>query len=69
MLCVFEMRGDLTAIPLTPELTRGIGLIALDHDPISPLIAAAWKITQTLDLEQQFARVIGGSYHLIHANE
>jgi len=69
MLCVFEMRGDLTAIPLTPELNRGIGLIALDHDPISPLVAAAWKITPTLNLEQQFARVIGAAGQMIHPND
>jgi DNA-binding transcriptional LysR family regulator len=65
MLGVFGMRGDLTAIPLTPELTRGIGLIAVEHDPISPLVAAAWCITQTLQLEQHFNRVISGADHAI----
>jgi DNA-binding transcriptional LysR family regulator len=69
MLSVFEMRGDLTAIPLTPELSRGIGLIALDQDPISPLVAAAWKITQTLNLEQQFDRVISAADQTIHPND
>jgi DNA-binding transcriptional LysR family regulator len=69
MLTVFEMRGDLTAIPLTPELNRGIGLIALDHDPISPLVNAAWKITQTLDLARTFDRVIDVTYQAIRPNE
>ncbi len=58
---VFEMRGDLTAIPLTPELTRGIGIVAVEHDPISPLVAAAWNITATLPLERHFDHLIGGT--------
>jgi DNA-binding transcriptional LysR family regulator len=61
MLGVFEMRGDLTAIPLTPELTRGIGLVAVQHDPISPLVAAAWSISATLHLDQHFDRVISAA--------
>ncbi len=36
LLCLFEIREELTAIPLTPELNRAIGLIARDHDPLSP---------------------------------
>jgi hypothetical protein len=55
------MRGDLTAIPLTPELTRGIGLVAVQHDPISPLVAAAWSISATLHLDQHFDRVISAA--------
>ena len=51
LLALFEMREELTAIPLTPELTRGIGLIALDNDPISPIVAAVWSISTRLDLD------------------
>jgi hypothetical protein len=66
MLGVFEMRGELTAIPLTPELTRGIGLVAVEHDPISPLVAAAWSLSATLNLDQHFDRVIGAADQPIH---
>jgi DNA-binding transcriptional LysR family regulator len=68
MLSVFEMRHELTAIPLTPELNRSIGLIALDHDPLPPVVAAAWDATQSLDLESSFAGVISGAYQPIGAN-
>jgi DNA-binding transcriptional LysR family regulator len=68
MLLVFEMRGDLTAIPVTPELNRGIGLIALERDPVAPLVAAAWKITPNLNLEHQFDRVISGTDQPIRPN-
>jgi DNA-binding transcriptional LysR family regulator len=58
LLALFEMREELEAVPLTPELTRCIGLIARDHDPAPPMVAAAWEITRTLDLEARFARVL-----------
>jgi DNA-binding transcriptional LysR family regulator len=69
LLCLFEMREELAAIPLTPELNRAIGLIALDHDPLSPMVAAAWAVTQTLDLEARFNAVISGAYQPIRTNE
>jgi DNA-binding transcriptional LysR family regulator len=69
LLCLFEMREELTAIPLTPELNRAIGLIALDHDPPLPLVAAAWAIVQALDLEARFNHLISSAYQPIRANE
>jgi DNA-binding transcriptional LysR family regulator len=68
MLCLLDMRHELTAVPLTPELNRAIGLIALDHDPPSPVVAAAWSITQTLDLTTLFETLINGVYQPIRAN-
>jgi hypothetical protein len=68
MLCLLDMRHELTAVPLTPELNRAIGLIALDHDPPSPVVAAAWSITQTLDLTTLFETLIDGVYQPIRAN-
>jgi hypothetical protein len=35
----------------------------------NPLVAAAWKITPTLNLEQQFDRVIGAADQAIHPND
>ncbi|BBP05222.1 LysR family transcriptional regulator [Sulfuriferula plumbiphila] len=69
LLCLFEMREELAAIPLTPEINRAIGLIALDHDPLSPMVAAAWAVTQTLDLEARFDTMISGTYQPIRAND
>jgi DNA-binding transcriptional LysR family regulator len=61
LLCLFEMREELEAIPITPELTRSIGLIARDHDPVSPMIAAAWEISATLDLQTRFSDAIAAT--------
>jgi DNA-binding transcriptional LysR family regulator len=64
LLCLFEMREELEVIELTPELNRSIGLIARDTDPVSPMIAAVWELTRTLDLETRFndaiAATLGG---------
>ncbi len=54
LLALFEMREELTAIPLTPQLTRGIGLVALDSDPVSPIVSAVWSISTRLDLDARF---------------
>lgn len=65
MLCLLDMRHELTAVPLSPELSRSIGLISLDHDPPSPVVAAAWSIAQTLDLATLFETLISGVYQPI----
>lgn len=54
LLALFEMREELTAIPLVPELRRKIGIVALDHEPAAPIVAAVWKLTLHMDLSQHF---------------
>jgi len=61
LLCLFELREELEAVPLTPELNRSIGLIARDHEPVSPMAAAAWDITPALDLEGRFNAAIAAT--------
>jgi DNA-binding transcriptional LysR family regulator len=68
MLCLLPPGHELTAVALTPELNRAIGLIALEHDPLSPIIAAAWATTQTLDLGVLFERIISRGYASIRVN-
>jgi DNA-binding transcriptional LysR family regulator len=68
MLPLLDMRHELTAVALTPELNRAIGLIALEQDPLPPLAAAAWAITQVLDLASLFESLISGVYRPIRAN-
>lgn len=53
LLSVLDMR-QLSAIQLTPELTRPIGLVAIDHDPMSPVVAGAWAAAQATDLAAAF---------------
>jgi DNA-binding transcriptional LysR family regulator len=54
LLALFELREELTAVPLTPELNRAIGLVALDNEPASPIVSAVWSITKQLDLDARF---------------
>ncbi|HEY4066351.1 MAG TPA: LysR substrate-binding domain-containing protein [Burkholderiaceae bacterium] len=51
VLCLLEMRQELTAIPLLPELTREIGLILLRRNPRPALVAAAMSTFQGLNLQ------------------
>lgn len=54
LLALFEMREELTAIPLVPELHRKIGIVVLDHEPAAPIVAAIWKLTLKMDLSPHF---------------
>jgi DNA-binding transcriptional LysR family regulator len=54
LLALFEMREELTVIPLSPELYRKIGIVALDHEPTSPIVSAIWNLTRQLDLHPHF---------------
>ncbi len=45
-----------------PELGRSIGLVALDRDPPSPLLAAAWSVFRGCDLQERFDTLISGAY-------
>lgn len=59
MLSFSDFHEQLTAIPLTPKLSRDIGLITPDRDPCSPLINASWSLFQSIDLQLQLdARII-----------
>lgn len=51
VLCLLEMRQQLTAIPLVPELHREIGLILLHREPRPALLATAMSTFQRLDLQ------------------
>ncbi len=51
VLCLLEMRQELTAIPIVPELHREIGLILLRREPQPALLASAMGIFQQLDLQ------------------
>lgn len=51
VLCLSEMRDELRAVPLVPELTREIGLVLLDRQPRSPLLDAAVGSFRQVDLQ------------------
>lgn len=51
VLTLLEMRNELTAIPLTPEMQREIGLVLLDRVPLAPLLNAALSNFRGLNLQ------------------
>lgn len=58
VLHLFELRQEVTAIPLRPELSRSIGVIARERDPLPPLTSAAWAVTGRLELQTRFDALI-----------
>ncbi|WP_076592798.1 LysR family transcriptional regulator [Herminiimonas arsenitoxidans] len=69
LLCLFELRDEMVAIPIVPELSRSIGLISLDHEPCSPIVLAARNIAEKIDLQAQFDAYITGGYQPITSND
>ena len=69
LLCLFELRDEMVAIPIVPELSRSIGLISLDHDPCSPIVVAARNIAEKINLQAQFDAYISGGYQPIISND
>jgi DNA-binding transcriptional LysR family regulator len=58
LLSLFEMRQEVTVIPLKPELSRPIGLISRKQDNTPPVQEAAWNIALSLDLQARFDTLI-----------
>lgn len=62
MLIHFEMRREVTALPLVPELSRDVGLIMRRQEVPFPVQDAAWNIAQALNLQRRFDSLIAESY-------
>jgi DNA-binding transcriptional LysR family regulator len=62
LLSLFEMREGMDVLPLVPELTRSIGLVARDRDPPSAVTAAAWSVFRACDLQDRFDALISRAY-------
>ena len=62
MLSLFEMHQGVETVLVTPELGRDIGLIALKHEPESPLVAAVWSTFQTCNLQASLDALINAAY-------
>jgi DNA-binding transcriptional LysR family regulator len=59
VLCLLEMRQELSAIPLVPELLRDIGLVLPHREPQTTLVAAALKAFSGLDLQSRVDALLG----------
>jgi DNA-binding transcriptional LysR family regulator len=62
LLNLFEMRQEVTALPLLPELSREIGLIARRQELAPPLQDAVWHIAHHLNLQHRFDSLIAMNY-------
>jgi len=58
LLNFFDLVNRVQARPLTPELTRGIGLIARNQPALAPITAAFWEIARGLALQARFDQAI-----------
>lgn len=52
-LALAEMRGEIVAIPIVPELQREIGLVLLRRDPQPLLLESALTLFTSLDLQRR----------------
>ncbi|WP_350578303.1 LysR family transcriptional regulator [Pseudomonas sp. HY2-MNA-CIBAN-0224] len=53
VLALSEMRQEITAIPIVPQLHREIGLVLLQRDPQPLLLASALSLFTSLDLQSR----------------
>lgn len=68
LLSQFEIDQDVTALPLTPELSREVGLIVRRQDLLSPIQDAAWNIARQLDLQHRFDSLMASGHKISQQN-
>jgi DNA-binding transcriptional LysR family regulator len=62
MLTLFELRQEVLAIPILPELSRPIGLVARSDEPLPPLTAAALTMMGGIDMQSRVDGLIDTIY-------
>lgn len=62
MLTLFELRQEVLAIPITPELSRPIGLITRSDDALPALTAAALALMSGIDMQGRVDGLISTIY-------
>jgi hypothetical protein len=49
--------SDISAVPLVnPTIEHSVGLLAVDRDPVSPLVLAVFECAQNLDMPENSRR-------------
>jgi DNA-binding transcriptional LysR family regulator len=61
-LILFQRQPSVAAIPMTPSLSRQIGLLTLRRDPSSPLVHAFRTLIQQIDVQARIEQLIGAIY-------
>lgn len=62
LLSLFELRQEVLAIPIAPELTRPIGLVARKDEPLPASIAAALALMGSIDMQARVDGLISTIY-------
>ncbi len=60
VLCLVEMRQELTVVPIVPELRREIGVFAVERETQPALVAAALSTLPGLDLQARIDGLLAG---------
>jgi len=61
-LIIFTGQPEVAAIPITPLLSRQIGLLTLNREPPSALVHAFKALIQEIDLQGEIDRLIDTAY-------
>lgn len=69
LLCLFELRQEVTAIPLRPELERLIGLIAPSGEAMPRIQQSAWNLAARFNLQARLDALIDIMNHPIETND
>jgi DNA-binding transcriptional LysR family regulator len=54
LLNYLDLKDRVQARAITPEVSRGIGIIARNQPALAPITGAVWEIARKLDLQQLF---------------
>ena len=57
VLSLIEMRQEISIVPISPLLSREIGLIVRKQDPYPPITAAALEMALQIPLQERFDRL------------
>jgi len=62
VLSLVELRQEICVVPITPSLSREIGLVIRRQNPYPPVTAAALEMALKVPLQARFDSLISGSY-------
>jgi DNA-binding transcriptional LysR family regulator len=62
VLSLVELRQELTVVPITPEMSRDIGLVLRRQDPHPPITAAVLAMILQTPLQARFDSLISAIY-------
>lgn len=68
-LCLSEWRDEFLALPIVPEVTNSIGLVSLNQEPCTPIVAAMRAVIEQIDFQKRVDKFMATSYQAITTND